>query len=350
MRSEIKKFLQIQTKQHWKFGEYLVEANFRRHITGVMVFYMHPEWEYETLKDTMEREKWDLDKRNKHFLIVKYWNPRIEKKQNAVRRFAEMLMEDWCVRHVSTDYEHPVQSLFACKCDIQRQPYFPILREYIQMDRVLLKDFSTSTWIQQLPGDKFILCLPFFGTTDLDTVLTNGQTPLPKEKRIMYYCQICEMIGRMHIEHRVAHRDIKLCNIIIDTSGDKIWLIDFGHASFIERSCPWTYTICGTEYMFSPELLKLYISKLNGEENVEYKNYGLSFDRWCLGIVLYELIKWVPFDVPHEIILKWESKEIRESVWKNDLFEVLCNPVPLLRSLFTWESLTNPGFVKLYIQ
>jgi serine/threonine protein kinase len=351
MKGKIQRFLQKQTNQNWKFGEYLVESTFRRDITGVIVYYNETESiteEYIKLKQKMVNEKWELEKRNEKCVVVKYWNAKIETKENIIRRLTEMVMEDWCIRHISMEYEHPIQKKMKNGYNIHNHKYFSLVKKYSNIDKQIGN--NVETWIHEIEEDIYILCMPLFGIIDMDKILTDNLRPVEMKTRIKYFCQLSETIGRLHIEHNVAHRDLKLCNVIVDISEDKIWLIDFGHACFIKNSCPWTYTICGTEYMFSPELLKIYIAKINGDKNIQYKNYGVGFDKWSLGIILYELIKWQTFDVRQDYILEWDNKKIRESVWNNELFEVLCSPIPLLRSLFTWESLMNPDFISMYIK
>lgn len=85
--------------------------------------------------------------------------------------------------------------------------------------------------------------------------------------------QIVEGLGYCH-NMDIAHRDIKLENIIVDTER-RVKIIDFGFAtSFAEKS----KMFCGTPSYMAPEIV-------NKEE---YK--GCIADIWALGVLLYAML------------------------------------------------------------
>jgi serine/threonine protein kinase len=85
--------------------------------------------------------------------------------------------------------------------------------------------------------------------------------------------QIVEGLGYCH-DMDIAHRDIKLENIIVDTDR-KVKIIDFGFATcFAEKS----KMFCGTPSYMAPEIV-------NKEE---YR--GCSADIWALGVLLYAML------------------------------------------------------------
>jgi serine/threonine protein kinase len=96
------------------------------------------------------------------------------------------------------------------------------------------------------------------------------------------------ILGVRHVHsHGVLHRDIKLENLLLDGSGH-IKMVDFGLSKrlFDPKSGIWdgrTYTVCGTNYYMSPEMLKK-----------ESSGHGLSTDWWQVGCLLYELIVGTP--------------------------------------------------------
>ena len=70
----------------------------------------------------------------------------------------------------------------------------------------------------------------------------------------------------------IAHRDLKPDNIMINKRG-YIKIIDFGTAKIIKD---FTYTLTGTPYYISPEILK-------------GKGYSFSCDYWSVGVIAYEI-------------------------------------------------------------
>ena len=80
----------------------------------------------------------------------------------------------------------------------------------------------------------------------------------------------------MH-ENNIIHRDLKLENILIDTSNLNIKLIDFGFAIKISNQKKLTI-FCGTPSYMCPEIVK----------KIEY--FGKPADIWALGILLYVML------------------------------------------------------------
>uniref|UniRef100_A0A6C0H6Y5 non-specific serine/threonine protein kinase n=1 Tax=viral metagenome TaxID=1070528 RepID=A0A6C0H6Y5_9ZZZZ len=78
----------------------------------------------------------------------------------------------------------------------------------------------------------------------------------------------------------IAHMDIKLENILLDTNNDQVKLIDLGQAQVFVKEGEYQTNnrVCGTEAYFPPEFYnRLYF-------------YPDKVDIWCCGIVLYNLI------------------------------------------------------------
>ncbi|KAL1764088.1 sperm motility kinase W, partial [Sigmodon hispidus] len=86
------------------------------------------------------------------------------------------------------------------------------------------------------------------------------------------------VVSGVHYLHQrhIAHRDIKLENILIDRAG-KVKLCDFGLAiQFTEGQM--LEEVCGSLLYEAPEILAR-------------KPYdGLAVDMWSLGVVLYVLV------------------------------------------------------------
>lgn len=83
----------------------------------------------------------------------------------------------------------------------------------------------------------------------------------------IYYCH----------QRNVTHRDIKLENILLDETRERVKIIDFGFSTCIphERKVK---IFCGTPSYMAPEI----VSK------IEYS--GPPADIWALGVLLYALL------------------------------------------------------------
>ena len=112
------------------------------------------------------------------------------------------------------------------------------------------------------------LLFEFGGRTLLDILENDNLSDI----RIMsYMIQLAEAILHVH-DRGVMHRDIKLENIVIDSSG-QLKLIDFGLSTTSRKS----NSHVGTLTSMAPEV-------------IQFQNYTASIDWWAFGIVFFELI------------------------------------------------------------
>ena len=58
---------------------------------------------------------------------------------------------------------------------------------------------------------------------------SRGNLPLPKEKAMSFLFQILHSLIHLH-QHRIFHRDLKPQNLLVDSTGTKVKLADFGLA------------------------------------------------------------------------------------------------------------------------
>uniref|UniRef100_A0A0N4ZC60 Protein kinase domain-containing protein n=1 Tax=Parastrongyloides trichosuri TaxID=131310 RepID=A0A0N4ZC60_PARTI len=129
--------------------------------------------------------------------------------------------------------------------------------------------------------DKIILVMEYACGGELyDYVSKNGSLPEHEARRI--FRQITSAVLYCH-KHKVAHRDLKLENILLDTDNNAK-IADFGLSNYFDDKRLLT-TFCGSPLYASPEII-------NG---TPYK--GPEVDCWSLGILLYTLVYGsMPFD------------------------------------------------------
>jgi calcium/calmodulin-dependent protein kinase I len=84
--------------------------------------------------------------------------------------------------------------------------------------------------------------------------------------------------GLAHLrEHGVVHNDIKLENLLLDQSRERLMIGDFGISRVLESEDECFTGVCGTMAYVAPELL--------GE-----KAYGFPIDIWAAGVCLFVLL------------------------------------------------------------
>ncbi|MCP9266219.1 hypothetical protein DINM_021728 [Dirofilaria immitis] len=129
--------------------------------------------------------------------------------------------------------------------------------------------------------DKIILVMEYASGGELyDYVSTFGSLPEPEARRI--FRQITSAILYCH-KHKVAHRDLKLENILLDADNNAK-IADFGLSNYFSDKTLLN-TFCGSPLYASPEII-------NG---TPYR--GPEVDCWSLGILLYTLVYGsMPFD------------------------------------------------------
>ncbi|KAJ3329974.1 serine/threonine-protein kinase KIN2 [Blyttiomyces sp. JEL0837] len=114
----------------------------------------------------------------------------------------------------------------------------------------------------------------------LDYIISHGKLKEKSARRFIR--QIVSAVDYCHL-HNVVHRDLKIENVLIDTSGN-VKLIDFGLSNMYSPKSH-LKTSCGSLYFAAPELL-------NAKEYI-----GPEVDVWSMGIILYVLVCGkVPFD------------------------------------------------------
>lgn len=105
------------------------------------------------------------------------------------------------------------------------------------------------------------------------------------------YQQVVEGISFCH-DRLVVHRDLKLENLLLDKSAERVKIIDFGFATQVATRSTKLRAFCGTPSYMAPEIVK-------GES---YS--GFATDVWALGVVVFALLAGsLPFTARTEMQL-----------------------------------------------
>lgn len=100
-----------------------------------------------------------------------------------------------------------------------------------------------------------------------------------------YFQQLMEAIRFMH-KHGIAHRNIKLENILV-TTGDVVKLADFGFSKALSQGS--LVTSVGTPEYVSCEVVRTLASAKNTHHHPTVA-YDLTADLWSCGVVLYAMM------------------------------------------------------------
>lgn len=120
------------------------------------------------------------------------------------------------------------------------------------------------------------LCMHYAAGGTLRDVL--DQHGALSERRARSYAQ--QLCGALHYCHRsahIAHRDLKLDNLLLDANG-RLLLADFGFAEYVGPTNRKLRLLCGSPHYSAPEIFA----------QQEYS--GTAADMWSLGVLLYTML------------------------------------------------------------
>jgi len=99
---------------------------------------------------------------------------------------------------------------------------------------------------------------------------------ISESKAYSIFIQLFEAVKHLHSKN-IAHRDIKLENILIDSHHHRVKLSDFGLSKLLPSDEELMRTRCGTPCYVAPEILM-------GD------TYTNAIDIWSLGVILYVMV------------------------------------------------------------
>ncbi|EAR83797.2 kinase domain protein (macronuclear) [Tetrahymena thermophila SB210] len=194
--------------------------------------------------------------------------------------------------------------------------------------------------------DIFVVTEYISGGDLYDVIASKGKLPEQEAKR--YFKQIVAGVDYCH-RNLVAHRDLKLENILIDDNNN-IKIADFG-LSNIMNDGKYLSTSCGSPNYAAPEVIsgKLYC--------------GTEVDTWSCGVILFALLGgYLPFD---EEVIPALYKKIKEGDFQipaffspeaHDIIKRMLRPNPIERIKFhelrlhPWLRENVPFYVEIFNQ
>jgi len=189
--------------------------------------------------------------------------------------------------------------------------------------------------------EELFLVMEFIAGGELYESLIN-YGPFSEDTTFEIFRQIVDAVTYLH-KNGIAHRDIKLENILWTESSNELKLTDFGLAKSVSLSdVEFMSTPCGTPSYVAPEIIK-------------GQHYTQAVDLWALGVVLYLLLfcKYpFPGDSLGEIYARIETGKVTfpaEIESSTEVQDLICN---LLKedahSRYTLEDVTRHPWMQAH--
>jgi serine/threonine protein kinase len=106
---------------------------------------------------------------------------------------------------------------------------------------------------------------------------------MPEDQARRYFAQLISVLEYLHKDIKVAHRDLKPQNVLLDRHNN-VRLIDFGLSNLFTATAPQFRTKCGSPAYLPPEMVK-------------GQTYTISADIWSAGVLLFALVAgYQPFE------------------------------------------------------
>ena len=169
-----------------------------------------------------------------------------------------------CMKAISKSASDEVRRHFETEANVLSRISHPFIADFFE-------DFET---------DRDLIAVTEYvaGRSLLELVWETGKFSERLAQRV--FAQLVSVVAYLHEAEHIAHRDLKLENIMLDENGN-VKLIDFGYAA--------EFTQEFTELVGSPAYV--------APEVAQGLKYNESVDIWSLGVVLYALVAGsLPFD------------------------------------------------------
>lgn len=188
-----------------------------------------------------------------------------------------------------TDIETGVQYAVKIMAKGQTQWERYQLREIATMKRLNHPNVLRLREVLDGPEHLFLILELVTGGDLCEAVKRAPEGRLTEATARVYFQQLIAGLNHCH-QNGIAHRDLKLENIMLDGSGI-VKITDFGLCNFQEVNQEYhLHTVCGTPEYVAPEVL----SNQRGYN-------GFKADLWSCGVILYAMLAgYLPFSDPNQ--------------------------------------------------
>lgn len=183
----------------------------------------------------------------------------------------------WEAHHIETQEQRAIKVFDKCRNDWVNATSKQASREARIMGSLehpciirLLETFETDV--------HFCMVCEFANGGSLRQVLRQQASSSFEECQArLLFAQACDAVQYLHSKN-IAHRDIKLENMLLDKRTGRLKLIDFGFAVQMKGKDHKLRFFCGTPSYMAPEIVM----------SREYS--GFAIDVWALGVALYVMM------------------------------------------------------------
>lgn len=203
----------------------------------------------------------------------------IAKGQNPVYRVkSKKTSEDFALKKIRrNEFQHHLidlqEVLYLIQCD---HPYITkVLGFCMSINKTQMETEYNLCVLMQLMNNTL---------SDDIKLRESKEVPYTKSEIIKILVQIASALVYLQKNAKLAHRDIKPDNILIDSNGN-CYLSDFGECFWPSRFKPKATTLVGSPYYLAPELKEVYI--MDGLVTKEYDPW--KSDLWSFGLTLIDL-------------------------------------------------------------
>jgi serine/threonine protein kinase len=179
----------------------------------------------------------------------------------------------WLARHVITNVQVAIKMISKSSIDTP-EDVTRFTRE-ISLLKQIKHPFIAELYEVLEDDESHHLILEFAeGGTLQDFLYQKGK--LTEQQARHYFSQLISVLEYLHREKRIAHRDLKPDNLLIDRHHN-IRVIDFGLSNQFASASAKLSTACGCPATAAPEM-------------IQGQGYTTSAEIWSSGMVLYHLV------------------------------------------------------------
>ncbi|XP_074287041.1 CBL-interacting serine/threonine-protein kinase 25-like [Silene latifolia] len=200
-------------------------------------------------------------------------------------------------RHISTGETVAIKTI--SKDEVKKQGMSEQVKREISVMPLVKHPYIVDLKEVMATKTTIYLVMEYVGGGDLYTKVLHGGK-LEENLARKLFQQLITAVEFCH-SRGVCHRDLKLENILLDSSGENLKLADFGLATLPggdrDKSDTLLYTPCGAFAYMAPEIVK-------GE------GYdGKKSDIWSCGVILFALIAgYPPFQDENRMRMMWKIR------------------------------------------